>query len=197
MTAPPQKGRGGSVSPVARRGPGGTRCGPRVRASRRSPSVGGGQAVGERRTAPDTRRASTLANGGERPVRYPRRLPADSISPARGPTCASERSPTLHCGARPPRCSTAGIAPLTADRTPGRRPCCLVAAGSSVADAAARADIRPTTAKRHLADLRARSGLTTEQLVYCGRAEGWLVVPDLELAITDLVPRPASPIAPS
>ena len=35
--------------------------------------------------------------------------------------------------------------------------------------------IRPSTAKRHLADLRARSGLTTEQLIYAGRAEGWLV----------------------
>lgn len=30
------------------------------------------------------------------------------------------------------------------------------------------------------ADLRARSGLTTEQLIYRGRAEGWLVVPSLE-----------------
>jgi len=35
-------------------------------------------------------------------------------------------------------------------------------------------------AKRHLADLRARSGLTTEQLIYAGRAEGWLVVPSLD-----------------
>jgi hypothetical protein len=35
-------------------------------------------------------------------------------------------------------------------------------------------------AKRHLADLRARSGLTTEQLIYAGRAAGWLVVPNLE-----------------
>jgi len=34
----------------------------------------------------------------------------------------------------------------------------------------------------HLADLRARSGLTTEQLIYRGRAEGWLVVPSLEPA---------------
>jgi hypothetical protein len=42
--------------------------------------------------------------------------------------------------------------------------------------------IRPSTAKRHLADLRARSGLTTEQLIYRGRAEGWLVVPALEAA---------------
>jgi len=49
-----------------------------------------------------------------------------------------------------------------------------------VAIAAARVGVRPSTAKRHLADLRARSGLTTEQLIYRGRAEGWLVVPILE-----------------
>ena len=53
-------------------------------------------------------------------------------------------------------------------------------ASGSVADAAARVGIRPGTVKRHLADLRARSGLTTEQLIYSGRAEGWLVVPGLE-----------------
>ena len=57
----------------------------------------------------------------------------------------------------------------------------FVAAGGSVADAAVRVGVRPSTAKRHLADLRARSGLTTEQLTYRGRAEGWLVVPSLEL----------------
>lgn len=56
----------------------------------------------------------------------------------------------------------------------------FVASGGSVADAAARVGVRPSTAKRHLADLRARSGLTTEQLIYAGRAEGWLVVPSLE-----------------
>jgi predicted ArsR family transcriptional regulator len=55
-----------------------------------------------------------------------------------------------------------------------------VAAGGSVAGAAERAGIRPSTAKRHLADLRARSGLTTAQLIYAGRAAGWLVVPSLE-----------------
>jgi predicted ArsR family transcriptional regulator len=55
----------------------------------------------------------------------------------------------------------------------------FVATGS-VADAAARVGVRPSTAKRHLADLRARSGLTTEQLIYRGRAEGWLVVVSLE-----------------
>jgi DNA-binding MarR family transcriptional regulator len=56
----------------------------------------------------------------------------------------------------------------------------FVEAGGSVPDAAACIGIRPSTAKRHLADLRARSGLTTEQLIYLGRAEGWLVVPSLE-----------------
>ncbi len=55
-----------------------------------------------------------------------------------------------------------------------------VAAGGSVPDAAALVGIRPSTVKRHLADLRARSGLTTEQLIYAGRAAGWLVVPSLE-----------------
>jgi hypothetical protein len=56
----------------------------------------------------------------------------------------------------------------------------FVEAGGSVPHAAALIGIRPSTAKRHLADLRARSGMTTEQLIYCGRAEGWLVVPTLE-----------------
>ena len=55
-----------------------------------------------------------------------------------------------------------------------------VAAGGSVSDAATLLGIQPSTAKRHLADLRARSGLTTEQLIYRGRAEGWLVVSSLE-----------------
>lgn len=53
--------------------------------------------------------------------------------------------------------------------------------GGCVAAAAARVGVRPSTAKRHLADLRARSGLTTEQLIYRGRAEGWLKVPSLEV----------------
>ena len=56
----------------------------------------------------------------------------------------------------------------------------FVAAGDSVPEAAARAGVRPSTVKRHLANMRARSGLTTEQLIYKGRAEGWLVVPSLE-----------------
>ena len=48
----------------------------------------------------------------------------------------------------------------------------FVAAGGSVSDAEL-VGIRPSTVKRHLADLRARSGLTTEQLIYTGRAAGW------------------------
>jgi predicted ArsR family transcriptional regulator len=56
----------------------------------------------------------------------------------------------------------------------------FVAAGGSVSGAAALVGIRPSTAKRHLADLRARSGLTTEQLIYVGRAGGWLEIASLE-----------------
>jgi hypothetical protein len=55
-----------------------------------------------------------------------------------------------------------------------------VAAGGSVSDAARLVGIRPSTVKRDLADLRARSGMTTEQLIYAGRAAGWLAVPSLE-----------------
>ena len=55
-----------------------------------------------------------------------------------------------------------------------------VAGGGSVAEAPAIVGVRQSTAKRRLADLRARSGLTTEQLICRGRAEGWLVVPGLE-----------------
>ena len=57
-----------------------------------------------------------------------------------------------------------------------------VAARGSIRAAAAMLGISPSTAKRHLADLRAKSGLTTEQLIYVGRAAGWLVVPSLEAA---------------
>ena len=56
-----------------------------------------------------------------------------------------------------------------------------VESGGSIPDAADRVGIRPSTAKRHLADLRAKSGLSTEQLIYVGTADGWLVVPGLEL----------------
>jgi predicted ArsR family transcriptional regulator len=38
----------------------------------------------------------------------------------------------------------------------------FVEAGGSVADTAELVGIRPSTVKRHLADLRARSGLSTE-----------------------------------
>jgi DNA-binding MarR family transcriptional regulator len=48
----------------------------------------------------------------------------------------------------------------------------FVATGGSVPEAAALVGVRPSTATRHLADLRARSGLNTEQLIYRGRAEG-------------------------
>src|SRR5687768_3824883 len=54
-----------------------------------------------------------------------------------------------------------------------------VAVGGSVPAAAALMGIRPSTAKRHLADLRTRSGLSTERLVYAGRAAGWLSVAGL------------------
>jgi predicted ArsR family transcriptional regulator len=73
----------------------------------------------------------------------------------------------------------------TLPRTPTARQVDVLAAfvaAGSVAGAAERVGVRPSTAKRHLADLRARSGLTTEQLIYRGRAEGWLVVPILEPA---------------
>jgi predicted ArsR family transcriptional regulator len=56
----------------------------------------------------------------------------------------------------------------------------FVAAGGSVHDAAELVGIRPSTVKRHLADLRARSGLSAEQLIYAGRASGRLVIPSLE-----------------
>jgi len=65
-----------------------------------------------------------------------------------------------------------------------------VASGGSIPDAADLVGIRPSTAKRHLADLRAKSGLSTEQHIYVGRATGWLVVPTLE-------PQPASAVPPS
>jgi hypothetical protein len=56
----------------------------------------------------------------------------------------------------------------------------FVAAGGSVSNAAELVGIRPSTAKRHLADLRTRSRLTTEQLSYRGKTEGWLIVSSLE-----------------
>jgi predicted ArsR family transcriptional regulator len=55
-----------------------------------------------------------------------------------------------------------------------------VTVGGSVLDAAELVGIRPSTVKRHLVDLRVRSGLAIGQLIYSGRAGGWLVVPSLE-----------------
>jgi len=60
-----------------------------------------------------------------------------------------------------------------------------VAVGGSITDAADLVGIRPSTVKRHLADLRARSGLSTEQLIYVGGAGGWLVVPSLEPKLSE------------
>lgn len=81
----------------------------------------------------------------------------------------------------------AGYLRGTLPRTPTARQidvlAAYVATGGSVPEAAERVGIRPSTAKRHLADLRARSGLTTEQLIYRGRAEGWLVVSSLESGV--------------
>lgn len=80
----------------------------------------------------------------------------------------------------------AGNGPLRGSlpRTPTARQvdalAAFVAAGGSVGGAAEMAGVAPSTVKRHLADLRARSGLSTEQLIYRGRAEGWLVVDGLE-----------------
>ena len=56
----------------------------------------------------------------------------------------------------------------------------FVTSGGSVQEAAELVGIRPSTVKRHLADLRSRSALTTVELIYAGRAAGWLIVPSLE-----------------
>lgn len=73
-----------------------------------------------------------------------------------------------------------GSPPSTATPAQMRALAAYVAAGGSVPKAAELVGIRPGTVKRHLADLRAKSGLTTEQLIYAGRAAGWLIVPSLE-----------------
>ena len=73
-----------------------------------------------------------------------------------------------------------GELPSTATPAQMKALAAYVAAGGSISEAARRVGSRPSTVKRHLADLRARSGLTTEQLIYAGRAGGWLVVPSLE-----------------
>ena len=71
----------------------------------------------------------------------------------------------------------------------------FVAVGGSVHDAATLVGIRPSTVKRHLADLRAKPGLSTEQLIYVGRAAGWLVVPSLE-SLERFAPRAHPGLAP-
>ena len=73
-----------------------------------------------------------------------------------------------------------------------------VAAGGSVQDAAKLVGIRPSTVKRHLADLRSRSGLTTEQLIYAGRAAGSsrrerLTVAVIPMEVVDQRRHPLSP----
>jgi DNA-binding NarL/FixJ family response regulator len=81
-----------------------------------------------------------------------------------------------------------GALPSTATPAQMKALVAYVAAGGSVPEAARLVGIRPSTVKRHLADLRARSGLTTEQLICAGRASGWLVVPSLESETADLAP---------
>jgi len=73
-----------------------------------------------------------------------------------------------------------GALPSTATPAQMKALAAYVAVGGSVPEAAWHLGSRPSTVKRHLADLRARSGLSTEQLIYRGRAEGWLNVPSLE-----------------
>jgi hypothetical protein len=55
-----------------------------------------------------------------------------------------------------------------------------VAQGGSVHDAATVLGLSKSTVKRHLADVRSRTGLTTEQLIYVGRSLGWLRIGTLE-----------------
>jgi len=70
--------------------------------------------------------------------------------------------------------------PVDRDSGPDEGPCRLRRRGRIRCGRSRARGIRPGTVKRHLADLRARSGLTTEQLIYVGRAEGWLTVASLE-----------------
>lgn len=73
---------------------------------------------------------------------------------------------------------------LPESATPGQAEvlAAYVAARGSVLVAAEALGISPSTVKRHLADLRARLALSTEQASYVGRAEGWLEVPSLEFS---------------
>ena len=74
----------------------------------------------------------------------------------------------------------ARLAPARAARPPADVLAAFIAAGGSVADAETIVGVRPSTAKRSLTDPPARSWLTTEQLFYRGRAEGWLAVASLQ-----------------
>ena len=56
----------------------------------------------------------------------------------------------------------------------------FVTKAGSVREAAAMIGISPSTLKRHLANLRMKLGLSTEQLIYVGATTRWLVVPALE-----------------
>jgi len=135
-----------------------------------------------RRPAPraDGPRARTGAGaakgccGAPRQVTDTRSHPA--TCPSRAGTSGSPRRPGISHDRRGPALPPLARGDAAADGCSRRH----VAAGGSVADAAEPVGIRPSTVKRHLADLRARSGLTTEQLIYTGRAAGWLVVPNLE-----------------
>jgi hypothetical protein len=84
--------------------------------------------------------------------------------------------PDRHEGTEAPRRTVAA-----GDPSPRRR-CSQRTSRLAVrsANAAVQLGVRSSTVKRHLADLRARSGLSTEQLIYAGRASGRLVVPSLE-----------------
>lgn len=64
-----------------------------------------------------------------------------------------------------------------------------VEARGSIPGAASMLGIRPATAKRHLADLRVRCRLSTEELIYVGRAFDWFKVAKLE-AMTWRIERP-------
>ena len=109
---------------------------------------------------------------------------ADSIDPLLASRARSARDTTVCSGWNgvlqfaPPGSRFRGAARAT--RRQQDALAAYVSAGGSVPRAATLVGIRPSTVKRHLADLRMRFDLTTEQLIYRGRAEGWLVVPELE-----------------
>jgi len=67
-----------------------------------------------------------------------------------------------------------------------------VAAGGSVPDAATLLGTQPSTAKRHLADLRARTGLTTKQLIERWAGRGLARHPEPRASVS--VSRPARPL---